>query len=180
MSKKVFKLKKDQYLSDLELKIIQNQSTFLVAPTGAGKTTYTMEELKAQYKLVIILVPTQAKVMELQNEYSGKGSLKSEYLFFCANENPDENIRKFNGVIVATYDKFEKIINLLSESQKKSALLVIDESHKIYAAGAFRDEALNPIIWHLQKRSIPSILLLTATKTDALFSQLNIGVDQSM
>jgi CRISPR/Cas system-associated endonuclease/helicase Cas3 len=82
MSKKVFKLKKDQYLSDLELKIIQNQSTFLVAPTGAGKTTYTMEELKAQYKLVIILVPTQAKVMELQNEYSGKGSLKSEYLFF--------------------------------------------------------------------------------------------------
>ncbi|WAU75396.1 DEAD/DEAH box helicase [Acinetobacter sp. TR3] len=177
MSKKVFKLKKDQYLSDLEMKIIQNQSTFLVAPTGAGKTTYTMEELKAQYKLVIILVPTQAKVMELQNEYSVKGSLKSEYLFFCANENPDENIRKFNGVIVATYDKFEKIINLLSESQKKSALLVIDESHKIYAAGAFRDEALNPIIWHLQKRSIPSILLLTATKTDALFSQLNIGVD---
>jgi superfamily II DNA or RNA helicase len=176
MSKKVFKLKKDQYLSDLELKIIQNQSTFLVAPTGAGKTTYTMEELKAQYKLVIILVPTQAKVMELQNEYSGKGSLKSEYLFFCANENPDENIRKFNGVIVATYDKFEKIINLMSESQKKSALLVIDESHKIYLQ-AF-DEALNPIIWHLQKRSIPSILLLTATKTTELFDQLNIRVDQ--
>ncbi|MBH2030368.1 MAG: hypothetical protein I8H74_07860 [Moraxellaceae bacterium] len=82
MSKKVYKLKKDQYLSDLELKIIPNQSTFLVAPTGAGKTTYTMEELKAQYKLVIILVPTQAKVMELQNEYSIKGSLKSEYLFW--------------------------------------------------------------------------------------------------
>ena len=59
-----------QYLNSIGIKVEPNQSTFLVAPTGAGKTTLTMEELKTQDKSVVILVPTQAKVMELQNEYS--------------------------------------------------------------------------------------------------------------
>ncbi|WP_245134552.1 DEAD/DEAH box helicase [Acinetobacter nosocomialis] len=152
----------------------------LVSPTGTGKTTFTMEKLKARSKLVIIVVPTQAKVMELQNEYSGKVALKSEYLFFCANENPDETIRKFKGIIVATYDKFDKIIKLMSDSQKKEALLVIDEAHKLYSAGSFRDDALTPIIWHLQKRSIPTSLFLTATKTTELFDQLKIEIDQEI
>ena len=69
MSKNVLKLAEKEYLTDLGLVIEPNQSTFLVAPTGAGKTTFTMEKLKAQFKLVLILVPTQAKVMELQNQY---------------------------------------------------------------------------------------------------------------
>ena len=180
MSKTVLKLAKKEYLTDLGLVIEPNQFTSLVASTGSGKTTLTMEKLKARSKLVIILVPTQAKVMELQNEYSGKVALKSEYLFFCANENPDETIRKFKGVIVATYDKFDKIIKLMSDSQKKEALLVIDEAHKLYSAGSFRDDALTPIIWHLQKRSIPTCLFLTATKTTELFDQLKIEIDHEI
>lgn len=139
-----------------------------------------MEELRDQFKFVLILVPTQAKVMELQHEYSGKCTALSKYLFFCANENPDETIRKFKGVIVATYDKFDKIIKLMSDSQKKSALLVIDEAHKLYSAGSFRDDALTPVIWHLQKRSIPTSLFLTATKTIELFDQLKIDIDQEI
>lgn len=78
--------------------------------------------------------------MELLHAYSGKTNIVSEYLFFYANENPDETIRKFKGVIVATYDKFDKIIKLMSDSQKKEALLVIDEAHKLYSAGSFRDD----------------------------------------
>ena len=89
MSKKVFQLSPNQYLSTFGIKVEPNQSTFLVAPTGAGKTTFTMEELRDQFKFVLILVPTQAKVMELQHEYSGKCTVLSKYLFFCANENPD-------------------------------------------------------------------------------------------
>jgi len=180
MSKTTLQLSVNQYLTSIGIKVEPNQSTFLVAPTGAGKTTFTMEELKAQFTFVLILVPTQAKVMELQNEYSGKVALKSEYLFFCANENPDESLRKFKGVIVATYDKFEKIIQLMSNSQKKEALLVIDEAHKLYSAGSFRDDALTPVIWHLQKRSIPTSLFLTATKTTELFDQLKIDIDQEI
>ena len=45
MSKNVLKLAKKEYLTDLGLVIEPNQFTFLVAPTGAGKTTLTMEEL---------------------------------------------------------------------------------------------------------------------------------------
>ncbi len=180
MSKIALQLSVNQYLTSFGIKIEPNKSTFLVAPTGAGKTTFTMEELKAQFKLVLILVPTQAKVMELQHEYSEKTKVISEYLFFCANENPDDSLRKFKGVIVATYDKFDKIIQLMSNSQKKSALLVIDETHKLYSAGSFRDDALTPVIWHLQKRSIPTSLFLTATKTTELFDQLKIDIDQEI
>ncbi|WP_151798506.1 DEAD/DEAH box helicase [Acinetobacter bereziniae] len=180
MSKIALQLSVNQYLTSFGIKIEPNKSTFLVAPTGAGKTTFTMEELKAQFKLVLILVPTQAKVMELQHEYSEKTKVISEYLFFCANENPDDSLRKFKGVIVATYDKFDKIIQLMSNSQKKSALLVIDEAHKLYSAGSFRDDALTPVIWHLQKRSIPTSLFLTATKTTELFDQLKIDIDQEI
>lgn len=180
MSKKELQLCHNQYLTSFGIKIEPNKFTFLVAPTGAGKTTFTMEELKAQFKLVLILVPTQAKVMELQHEYSEKTKVISEYLFFCANENPDETIRKFKGAIVATYDKSDKIFQLLSNSQKKEAILVIDEAHKLYSAGSFRDEALTPIIWHLQKRSIPTSLFLTATKTTELFDQLKIEIDQEI
>ncbi|MDQ8939382.1 DEAD/DEAH box helicase [Acinetobacter baumannii] len=180
MSKTTLQISIDQYLTSIGIKVELKKSTFLVAPTGAGKTTFTMEELKAQFTFVLILVPTQAKVMELQNEYSGKDALKSEYLFFCANENPDESLRKFKGVIVATYDKFEKIIQLMSNSQKKEALLVIDEAHKLYSAGSFRDDALTPVIWHLQKGSIPTSLFLTATKTTELFDQLKIDIDQEI
>lgn len=180
MSKTTLYLSIGQYLASIGIKVEPNQSTFLVAPTGAGKTNLTMEKLTVQFKLVIILVPTQAKVMELLHAYSGKTNIVSEYLFFYANENPDETIRKFKGVIVATYDKFDKIIKLMSDSQKKEALLVIDETHKLYSAGSFRDDALTPIIWHLQKRSIPTSLFLTATKTTELFDQLKIEIDQEI
>lgn len=180
MSKIALQLSVNQYLTSFGIKIEPNKSTFLVAPTGAGKTTFTMEELKAQFKFVLILVPTQAKVMELQHEYSGKTKVISEYLFFCANENPDDSLRKFKGVIVATYDKFDRIIRLMTDSQKKAALLVIDEAHKLYSAGSFRDDALTPVIWHLQKRSIPTSLFLTATKTTELFDQLKIDIDQEI
>ncbi|MDV4308159.1 DEAD/DEAH box helicase [Acinetobacter baumannii] len=180
MSKTTLYLSIGQYLASIGIKVEPNQSTFLVAPTGAGKTNLTMEKLTVQFKLVIILVPTQAKVMELLHAYSGKTNIVSEYLFFYANENPDETIRKFKGVIVATYDKFDKIIKLMSDSQKKEALLVIDEAHKLYSAGSFRDDALTPIIWHLQKRSIPTCLFLTATKTTELFDQLKIEIDHEI
>ncbi len=180
MSKIALQLSVNQYLTAFGIKIEPNKSTFLVAPTGAGKTTFTMEELKAQFKLVLILVPTQAKVMELQHEYSGKAKAISEYLFFCANENPDDSLRKFKGVIVATYDKFDRIIKFMTDSQKKAALLVIDEAHKLYSAGSFRDDALTPVIWHLQKRSIATSLFLTATKTTELFDQLKIEIDQEI
>lgn len=174
MLKNSYILEKDQYLAHLNLKIQALQFTFLVAPTGVGKTTFTMEELNHQFELVVILVPTQNKVSELKNQY---GAVNSKYLFFYGSHSPDTSISSFKGVIVATYDKFDKIMGLMTPSQKSKALLVVDEAHKLYSAGSFRDDALTPVLWHLQNRTIPSALFLTATKTEELFHQLKIKVD---
>ncbi len=175
MLKKTLSLEEGQFLSDLNPMISVDKTTLIIAPTGVGKTTYTMEELEKQFKLVIMLVPTQAKVAELQKEYSGSNAKR--YLFFFANQNPDESIRTHQGVIVMTYDKFEKTQKLMSKSQKENTLLVLDECHKAYSIGGFRDEAMNPIIFALQQRAIPNILLLTATFTKELFAQLNVQID---
>lgn len=177
MQKTKITLKNHQYLTDLSIAIPRNQTTLIIAPTGVGKTTLTMEQLKEQYELVIVLVPTQAKVAELQETYSISNH-NNHYLFFFANENPDESIRSHQGIIVATYDKFEKILKLMSKKQKDKTLLVLDECHKGYSIGGFRDEAMNPIIFSIQQRIIPNILLLTATFTEELFSPLEINIDQ--
>lgn len=176
MQKNQLLLQNDQYLSDLKLQIAANQTTLIIAPTGVGKTTFTMEDLHRQFEMVLMVVPTQAKVAELQNEYSDSSN-KKLYQFFFANQNPDESIRTHKGVIVATYDKFEKIYKLMSQQHKDKTLVVLDECHKAYSIGSFRDEAMNPIIFSLQKREIPNILLLTATFTDELFAPLNIHLD---
>ncbi|UIJ77446.1 DEAD/DEAH box helicase [Acinetobacter sp. SH20PTE14] len=176
MQKKLLQLPKGQYLSSLKLQIPANQTTLIVAPTGVGKTTFTMEDLPQQFELVLILVPTQAKVAELQNQY-GNSSAKNQYQFFFANQNPDESIRIHKGVIVATYDKYEKINKLMSRKQKEQTLVVLDECHKAYSIGGFRDEAINPIIFSLQQRTTLSILLLTATFTEELYAPLNIPLD---
>lgn len=177
MQKTKITLKKNQYLADLLIEIPRNQTTLIIAPTGIGKTTLTMEQIKEQYEKVVVLVPTQAKVAELQETYSNL-PYNNHYLFFFANQNPDESIGRHQGIIVATYDKFEKILKLMSKNQKDKTVLVLDECHKAYSIGAFRDEAMNPIIFALQQRTIPNILLTTATFTEELFAPLEINIDQ--
>ena len=65
MQKTKITLKKNQYLADLLIEIPRNQTTLIIAPTGIGKTTLTMEQLKEQYENVVVLVPTQALVSVL-------------------------------------------------------------------------------------------------------------------
>lgn len=174
MSKKTYQLKDGQYLSDLSLNIEPQKNIFLIAPTGSGKTTFTMKDLGTQFDLVIVLVPTQAKVIELKSEFNLK---KGNYKFFSGNEGPDSELSKFKGTIVATYDKFQKILLNLSDVQKQNAILVIDEAHKLYSAGSFRDEALTPVLQALKNKTITTNLFLTATKTQELFDQLNLHID---
>lgn len=174
MSKNLYQLKDKQYLSDLNLKIEHQKNIFLIAPTGSGKTTFTMHDLGTQFNLVIVLVPTQAKVVELKSEFS---SQKNTYKFYSGSESPDNELSKFKGTIVATYDKFQKILSNLSDVQKQNAILVIDEAHKLYSAGSFRDDALMPVLQALKLKTIATNLFLTATKTQELFDQLNLQID---
>ena len=179
MSEICYNLESGQYLSSLELEIDRDVTTLLIAPTGVGKTTFTMEDLSKQYKTILMIVPTQAKVQELQNAYS-ESKHGQKYKFFYADYSPNNSLEKFKGVIVATYDKFEKIRELLPKNKLEDTLLVIDECHKLYSSGSFRDEALMPIIKVMHDKSFPSILLLTATFTPELFSQLEVEINHTV
>lgn len=179
MSKINHTLQAGQYLSSLNLKISSNSISLLIAPTGVGKTTFTMEDLSKQYKTILMIVPTQAKVQELQNAYSETRN-GQKYKFFYADHAPDKSIEKFKGVIVATYDKFEQIRDVIPKKNLEETLLVIDECHKLYSSGSFRDEALMPIIKAMHNQYFPNILLLTATFTPELFSQLEIELNNTV
>ena len=173
-------LEKDQYLSDLDLNIGQDKISLLTAPTGTGKTTFTMETLLTQYETIVLLVPAVFKVKELQAEYRStkkiKGmATKAHYQFFYDEKVPsDKEINGFKGVIISTYDKFSKIDDILTKHCKQNALLVIDECHKLYSVGSFRDAALNPIIISLQENKYSNVLLMTATHTFERWETLEI------
>ena len=176
----VHTLEKNQYLSDLDLKIAHNKMTLLTAPTGTGKTTFTMETLLKQYETIILLVPAIFKVKELQAEYGTSKKIngmatKAHYKFFYDEKVPSEKeLNGFKGVIISTYDKFTKIDDLLSPQHKQDVLLVIDECHKLYSVGSFRDVALNPIIISLQENKYSNVLLLTATITFERWDTLEV------
>lgn len=172
MSKLSISLLENQYLSDIDLHIQPHCRTLLDSGTGTGKTHFTMEKLSEQFNQVVMLVPTQAKVMELENSYRQYEG----YRFFYAEQRPTtENILS-QGVIVLTYDKFADIRKLIS----KDCLLVIDESHKLISSGSFRDAALNPIISDLIANKFPSQLLLTATYTPLILSIVGIDFDHHL
>ena len=63
MSKLSISLLENQYLSDIDLHIQPHCRTLLDSGTGTGKTHFTMEKLSEQFNQVVMLVPTQAKVM---------------------------------------------------------------------------------------------------------------------
>ena len=172
-------LEKGQYLTDLDLKFKPNQINLMTSPTGTGKTTFTMEALSDQYSVVFMVVPSVLKVIELEHHTSAKkivdGVKLPAYKFFYDSKVPTVGeFSKFKGVIVGTYDKFHKVDELLNEQQRSQTLLVVDEFHKLYSAGSFRDEALMPIICNLKERRYPNALLVTATFTPDRWLSLEI------
>lgn len=169
MSKICISLPESQYLSDIEINIQPQHRTLLESSTGTGKTHFTMEKLNEQFSQVVMLVPTQAKVMELENSYHQREG----YQFFYAEQRPTADNVLTQGVIVLTYDKFLDIRKFISQD----CLLVIDECHKLISSGSFRDAALNPIITDLQAKKFPSQLLLTATYTPLILSIVGISFD---
>lgn len=161
----------NQFLADLLTEEIKQGNTLIVAPTGAGKSTYFMEKLRlaseAQDKRLLILSPLTAQVMQLEVKYPS-----SEYPI-CFMYGTDQPTTSFQGKhIVATYDKFARLRYDLSAEQRKKYILVVDEYHKLYSAGHFRDAALNPILKALQRKYFAQNLFFTATFTQHLATHL--------
>ncbi|MEO4162803.1 DEAD/DEAH box helicase family protein [Acinetobacter pittii] len=175
-----FTLKQGQYLSDLSLSIPKNKFTLIQAGTGVGKTTAIMEDCPKLHPIIVMLVPSVLKVKELEASYADVSS-SIQYRFYYDKKSPTEDeLNELNElVVVATYDKMEAIVSKLSIPQRKNALLVIDECHKLYAAGSYRDDAINSIIFRInQKKGFKTVLFLTATFTDHCWETLKLPLDQ--
>ncbi|MFL1459127.1 DEAD/DEAH box helicase family protein [Acinetobacter baumannii] len=174
-----FTLKKGQYLSNLSLPVQKNKFTLIQAGTGVGKTTTIMEDYPKQHPIIVMLVPSVLKVKELETTY-GDVSGSIQYRFYYDKKSPTEDELNHQNelVVVATYDKMDSIVSKLSIAQRKSTLLVVDECHKLYAAGSYRDDAINSIIFRINhKKGFRTVLFLTATFTDHCWETLKLPLD---
>lgn len=142
---------------------INSGINLVIAPTGTGKTTFVLEKLTKKYK-ILMLVPLVGQIEQLENKYQRNTSIK-----FISGKNCPSSVQwpKYqNKHIVATYDMWSKIQHHLDVS---NYVLVIDEIHKLYSVGSYRDDALNPLLALVNNRSLfQKKLFLTATYTPKL------------
>lgn len=167
-----FTLHQDEFIQN-KIPSLPLGNTLILAGTGMGKTTYTMEVLSQQHRCAIF-VPTVAKVQELQVQYNHL----DRFLFCYADQGLDKAEINKSHSIVGTYDKFSQLITSGKSSCLQDMILIVDECHKLYSAGSFRDGALNPLINTVIKRVFKKVVFLTASFTPFLNEQLHICFDQ--
>jgi hypothetical protein len=163
-------LKPNQKLADLiEL---QDGHNLLVASTGAGKTTYVLTHL-AKQKPVIMLCPTVSQVKQLKKDYANRDDL----FFSYGGANNIEEIKKAieaQKTIIMTFDQWSHYAN--TNLDFSSYTLVIDETHKLYSAGSYRDKAIQPILGTIEKKTFSQVLYLTASLTEHLFQNIDSAI----
>ena len=168
MKNESFILKNNEKIAD-KLSVLDSGCTLINAPTGTGKTTFVLEQLTKQYT-VLMLVPLVAQVNQLRETYKDRYDM----LFLSGNEHNQSAyptpIKSYqNKHIIATYDMWP---TLQKHIDFQDYLLVIDEVHKLYSAGSYRAEALNPLFRAINNKKVfIKKLLLTATYTP-LFGDL--------
>lgn len=171
-------LEKGEYLTDKNISIPKNQFTLIQAGTGVGKTTLVMEKLLRDYAVVVMLVPSVLKVTELEEAYKKQLS-STRYHFFYDKHVPSETTFASNRkhMVVCTYEKLDKVRECLLKEFDGKTLLVVDECHKLYSAGSYRDEALNSLLYAIKNKKFPTVVFLTATFTEHCWNTLNIPLD---
>lgn len=148
--------------------------TLIESPTGTGKTTFVLEHL-TQSTTILMLVPLVLQVRQLKSQYGQRTDL----VFLSGTDKDSTNNKSLSDLqgkhIVATYDLWPALKQNLSF---ENYTLVVDEVHKMYSAGSYRDEALNPILDIINNKTLFSKrLLLTATYTPLLANLANIIPD---
>lgn len=169
-----------QYLSSSALLVLNNQNTLIQAGTGVGKTSMIMDMTGnlSDHQHIIMVVPSVLKVQELESSYTSKHG-KIKYLYFYDKKTPTEAsfVKNQRYIIVCTYDKLDTLLTVFPQSDIKKSLLVVDECHKLYSAGSYRDEAINSILFTLEKKRFSTVLFLTATFTSHCWDTLKIPLD---
>ena len=170
-SVKKISIQSNQYLNDT-LKNIPTGCTLIQGGTGIGKTTFVLNTLTKNHR-VVMLVPSRGQVNQLAQEYKNHQNM----VFISGDTKKDEDLSQYQKHhIVATYDQFSR---LRAAMDFENTLLVVDEAHKTYSVGSYRDRALNPILdaLHHHREQFGKILLLTATYTEELAVLANMKLD---
>lgn len=165
-------LKNRQYLSSGDVSgqitVVKGQNTLIEAGTGVGKTSMIMDMAGSlsDYQHIIMVVPSVLKVQELESSHPSKYG-KIKFLYFYDKKAPTEASfdKKQRYIIVCTYDKLDAVLAEFPQGDIKKSLLVVDECHKLYSAGSYRDEAINSLLFTLEKKRFSTVLFLTATFT---------------
>ncbi|UTO18345.1 DEAD/DEAH box helicase family protein [Acinetobacter sp. Z1] len=160
-----FNLSEGQMIAD-HLASIEVGTTLLKASTGTGKSTFVVETLMPQER-VVMLCPKVSQVQQLEQNYKDQGTV------FCYGELKVSEEELSTNNIVATYDQLAKIKPYI----QSDTILVVDEVHQLYCAGGYRGKALNEILDFMQKKHVRKVLLVSATLTMELLDKLPLSLD---
>lgn len=167
--KQVKKLQPTENLSDVI--VIQNGNTFIRANTGTGKTWFIINVLMRHYH-VVFLCPTVGQVKQCEEIYGGRDDIGFIYGDKRIAKDSIKSIAKQN--LVMTFDQFKKFEQELG----KDTILVVDECQKLYGAGVYRDDAIQPIIKVVKSQKFDRCVFLSATLTEPLYEMLGLHISQ--
>lgn len=153
-----FNISKNQYLSDIKDKIIENlsQITLLEAGAGYGKTEM-IKSLKARTCLILPFTSTIKSKIE-------KSEVTEDWLYYYGNKRPTLNEILGNRNMSMTIDKFSRL-NVMELDQAGFEYIVLDESHLLFTS-SYRD-VMAPTIQRLANCKA-KIILMTGTPTGEL------------
>ena len=77
---------------------------------------------------------------------------------------------------LVVFVNLDAVADVLSHKQLDSTVLVVDECHKLYSSGDYRDEAINKVVLNIKQRKFKTVLYLTATFTSHCFDTLGLPV----
>jgi len=151
-------LTENQYLSDLDISI-KHQLTHLEAPTGRGKTTFIIEQLAKDSK-VIMVCPVNVQVAQIASDYQDNPRVQ------CITGKESSN-SLHGDIIICVYDKLESVMD--SINHLSNYILVVDEAHKIYQAASYRQAALSTILDAITEKKFKQVVTVSATFQPDIF-----------
>lgn len=150
-----YQLTDKQHFSDVNIKLDEHDYlTHISADTGLGKSTWVMESLSKQRRIVFA-VPQTTQITQLQARYKDDPGVS----FFYGGHR--EGIEPTD-MIVCTYDQLPYIQSLICPAEY---LLVIDEVHKLYQAAGYRSEAVGHLLDAIQDKCFANVITVSATFT---------------
>jgi hypothetical protein len=161
---KKYRLSNDKDFTLLVTESLQSDknSLLLHAPTGSGKTFFSLNYFSKLDCVTFFLVPTKLLKNQILKEYSQKFNIKDAKL----HKKSTEKLK--NGVYIAVYDTFKSF----EKKFKDISYLIVDESHSLTVDSGYRE-----IMEYVKNISIKKIYITgTPTYENFLISDVAIRV----